>query len=74
LAQKNKIWLWRAVNHFKPGILAWVLGDHIAKTFEPLWTIVKQWKSYFYVTDSEAVATQGASGWKVHPKFVPNED
>lgn len=25
--KKNKIWLWTAVNHFKPGILAWVLGD-----------------------------------------------
>lgn len=36
-AQKNKFWLWTAVNHFEPGILAWVLGDHSAKTFAPLW-------------------------------------
>jgi insertion element IS1 protein InsB len=33
----DKIWLWTAVDHFKPGILGWVLGDHSAKTFEPLW-------------------------------------
>ncbi len=26
-SKKNKIWLWTAVNHFAPGILAWVLGD-----------------------------------------------
>jgi IS1 family transposase len=26
------------------------------------------------VTDSAAVATQGASGWKVYPNFIPNGD
>ena len=26
-SKKNKIWLWAAVDHFKPGILGWVLGD-----------------------------------------------
>ena len=25
--RQNKIWLWTTVNHWKPGILAWVLGD-----------------------------------------------
>jgi len=35
-AQKNKIWLWTAVDHFKQGILGWVLGDHSAATFKPL--------------------------------------
>lgn len=24
-SKKNKIWLWTAVNHFREGILAWVL-------------------------------------------------
>lgn len=52
-----------AVDHFKAGILAWVLGAHSAKTFEPLWAIVGEWQCYFYITDSEAVATLGASGF-----------
>lgn len=47
----DKIWLWIAVDHFNPGILGWVLGDHSAKTFEPLWDKVSAWKCYFYVTD-----------------------
>ena len=62
--QDNKIWLWTAVDHFQPGILGWVLGDHSAETFEPLWNIVAQWKCYFYVTD----------GWKVYPSFIPDGD
>ena len=52
------------VDHFKPGILEWVLGDRSAKTFEPLWEIVKKWQCYFYVTD----------GWKVYPGFIPDGD
>ncbi|CDN14519.1 Mobile element protein [Richelia intracellularis] len=31
-------------------ILAWVLGDHSAETFQPLWDILYLWKCYFYVT------------------------
>ena len=56
--------LWTAVDHFKPGILGWVLGDHSAKTFEPLWAIVKLWQCYFYITD----------GWSVYPGFIPDGD
>jgi len=63
-SKKTCAWLWTAVDHFKPGILGWVLGDHSAKTFEPLWEIVNKWKCYFYVTD----------GWKVYPKFIPEGD
>lgn len=63
-AQKNKIWLWTAVDHFRGGILAWVLGDHSAQTFRPLWTIVQAWQCYFYVTD----------GWCVYPGFIPAGD
>jgi IS1 family transposase len=67
--QDNKIWLWTAVDHFKTGILGWVLGgrrrrsfaEHSAKTFATLWKVVGQWKCHFYVTD----------GWKVYPKFIP---
>ena len=63
-AQKNKVWVWTAVDHFKPGILAWVVGDHSAETFKPLWDIVKTWQCYFYITD----------GWTVYPQFIPEGD
>jgi len=46
--------LWSAVDHPKQGILAWVLGDHSAKTFEPLWAVIATWKCYF-----------GSHGWMV---------
>ena len=36
LAVENQLWLSTAVDHFQPGILAWVLGDHSAETFNPL--------------------------------------
>ena len=62
--QDNKIWLWTAVNHFQRGILGWVLGDHSAETFKPLWAIVSLWRCYFYVTD----------GWSVYPQFIPEGD
>jgi insertion element IS1 protein InsB len=64
LAQKNKIWLWTVVDHFREGILGWVLGDHSAETFRPLWVIVAGWQCYFYVTD----------GWKVYPQFMDTGD
>jgi IS1 family transposase len=51
LLKKNKIWIWTAVDHFSQGILGWVLGDHSAETFRPLWAIVATWKCYFYVAD-----------------------
>jgi IS1 family transposase len=54
--------------------LGWVLGDHSAATFQPLWTIVEHWKCYFYITDSEAVGTKGASGWSVYPCFISHSD
>ncbi|MBD1883959.1 IS1 family transposase [Microcoleus sp. FACHB-45] len=55
--------MWRAtaVDHFRQGILAWVLGDHSAVTFQPLCAIVSNWQCYFYVTD----------GWSVYPSFIP---
>ena len=60
----HKIWLWTAVDHFRSGILGWVLGDHSSETFESLWDRVSAWKCYFYVTD----------GWPVYPMFIPDED
>ena len=64
VAKKNKIWLWTAVNKSCPGILAWVLGDFSAKTFEKLWGIIRCGKSYFYVTD----------GYAVYPCFIDDRD
>ena len=63
-SKTNKIWIWTAVNHFQPGILAWVVGDHSAKTFEPLWNIVGLWHCFFYVTD----------GYKVYPNYIQDGD
>ena len=40
------------------------MGDHSAKTFQPLWELVGSWKCYFYVTD----------GWPVYPIFIPDGD
>ena len=64
MVKKNKIWIWTAVDHFKRGILEWVIGDHSAETFEPLWAQVEKWNCYFYVTD----------GWKVYPQFISDGD
>ena len=55
-SKNNKIWVWTAVDHFRPGILGWVVGDHTAKTFEPLWDVVSRWECYFYVTDLESLS------------------
>ena len=37
------------------------MGDHSAKTFEPLWELFGGWKCYFYATDR----------WLVYPMFIP---
>ena len=62
--KKNQIWIWTTANHSLPGILAWVLGDRCAQTFEPLWKIIRSWKSFWYVTD----------GWLVYPCFINDCD
>ena len=51
-------------NHWKPGILTWVLGERSAQTFEPLWKIIRGWESFLYVTD----------GWLVYPRFINDCD
>ena len=70
-SKRNKLWIWTAVNHQQAGILAWVLGDAFggqslrsAETFKSLWSIVKCWQCFFYVTD----------GWKVYPMFIESGD
>jgi IS1 family transposase len=52
----------------------YVRACHRAKAFRCLWKIVATWQCYFYVTDSEAVAAKGASGWPVYPGFIPEGD
>ena len=61
---KKKFWLWTAVDHFRQGILAWVLADLSAEIFQPLWDIVYLWKCYFYVTDV----------WLLYASFVEAGD
>ncbi|NES83413.1 MAG: IS1 family transposase [Moorea sp. SIO2B7] len=51
VAKKNKLWLSTAVDHWKPGILAWVLGDRSSERFRPLWKILRGWQSFLYVRD-----------------------
>ena len=60
-AQKNKLYLWTAINHFKPGILGWVIGDHRTQMFEPRWAMVSLWQYFFYVTD----------GYQVYRNYIP---
>ena len=58
------MWPKTAVNHWKPGILAWVIGDRSSETFKPLWKIVRGWQSFIYVTD----------GYGVYPRFINDCD
>lgn len=62
--KRNKIWIWTAVNHKQPGILAWVIGESSRATFKYLWNLVHCWQCYFYVTD----------GWSVYPMFIEEQD
>ena len=52
------------MNHFHAGILGWVVGDHRAETFKPLWEMIRVWQCFFYVTD----------GYKVYPQYIPDGD
>jgi len=51
----NKIWLWTAIDHYAPGILAIEIGDRSGQTFEKLWQRIKTWKSRRYLTDGYCV-------------------
>ena len=52
------------VNHQKTGIILWTIGDRSHQSFEPIWQIIKCWRSFWYVTD----------GWKVYPMYIKSED
>ena len=58
--KKNNKWLWTLVNHFKQGIITWVLRDRSAETFKRMWDIRKCWQCILDVTD----------GWTVYPMFI----
>ena len=62
--KKNKVWVWTVVNHWKPGILLWTVGDRSRSSFQIIWSIIRCWHSFWYVTD----------GWKVYPGFIEPED
>ncbi len=62
--KRNKVWIWTVVDHFRPGILGWIVGDHSAETFKPLWQTVAFWHCFFWVSD----------GNPVYPKFIPEGD
>lgn len=38
--KQQKIWIGTAVNHWRAGILAWVVGDRSAETFPRLWSFL----------------------------------
>ena len=40
------------------------MGDRSAKSFDKLWSKIKHWGCFFWVTD----------GYKVYPIFIPNSD
>ena len=62
--KNNKRWLWTSVDKDNPGILEYVIGDRSSDTFEELWSQIKSWNCYFWITD----------GYKVYPNFIPDGD
>jgi hypothetical protein len=52
VAKPNKVWIWTGVNHFRAGILAWVVGNDRTQTFEPSGQIVCCLHCYFSVVAS----------------------
>ncbi len=62
--KKNKVWIWTVVNYWQTGILLWRVGDRSKETFKHLWSIIKCWHSFWYVSD----------GYPVYPGFIEPED
>ena len=48
--KKNKVWVWTVVNHWQPGILLWTVGDRSSTSFQIIWSIIRCWHSFWYVT------------------------
>lgn len=60
----NKIWVWTSLNKDFSQILEYVIGDRSAETFKRIWSKIKHWNCYFWITD----------GYKVYPQFIPDGD
>ncbi len=70
-AQKNKIWQWRAVDHFRKGILGWVIGDRRHETF---WALLN--RSMIFEFESFAALTLALSqrrGKKTLSSLLPSK-
>ncbi len=68
--KKTCVWIWTVVDHFRSGILGWVVGDRGAETFIILWQAFaphsegESLVGYFWVSDGNPVA----------PGFIPDGD
>ncbi len=62
--KRNQYSIWTVVNHQKKGIIIWTIGDRSHQTFAVLWSIIKCWHSFWYLTD----------GWKVYPMYIEPEE
>lgn len=51
----DKIWIWTAINHLAPGIIAIEIGDRSGQTFDKLWQRIKIWDSRKYFTDGYCI-------------------
>lgn len=51
----DKIWVWTAINHLAPGILAMEIGDRSGRTFDKLWQRIQIWDSRKYFTDGYCI-------------------
>ena len=51
----DKIWIWTAINHHAPGILAMEIGDRSGQTFNKLWEKIETWNTRKYLTDGYCV-------------------
>jgi insertion element IS1 protein InsB len=78
--KKNKIWIWTVVDHWKPGIILWTVGDRSSLSFEILWLTIKCWQSFWSSVLRRLMAEPTATakryvtnGWKVYPNFIKPE-
>jgi len=51
----DKIWIWTAINHLAPGILAMEIGDRSGQTFARLWQRIKTWDNRKYFSDGYCI-------------------
>ena len=58
--KKAKVWIWTVVNHWQPGILLWTIGDRSHLSFQRLWSTIRCWRSFWYVTDGWKAAVHSA--------------